>query len=166
MLIKAPKYCITNSLKIKEKYDKILEKIEKEEKMKKIIFFDLDGTIVDSKPGIIESVKYALKHFGIEETNEEKLNLFIGPPLFDAFSKYYNMNKEDADLAVAKYRENYNGNRAVLKYSVYEGIKEAEYPQNNGYIAKNLEEALRKMNEIITKYSVVLFANDLPDNYL
>lgn len=92
--------------------------------MKEIIFFDLDGTIVDSKPGIIESVKYALKHFGIDEKDEEKLNFFIGPPLFDAFSKYYNMNKEDADLAVAKYRENYNGNKAVLKYSVYEGIED------------------------------------------
>ncbi len=92
--------------------------------MKDIIFFDLDGTIIDSKPGIIESVKYSLNHFGIEEKDEEKLNFFIGPPLFDAFSKYYNMNKEDADLAVEKYRENYNGNKAVLKYSVYEGIEE------------------------------------------
>ena len=91
---------------------------------KSVIFFDLDGTIVDSKPGIIESVKYALNHFGIEEKDDEKLNLFIGPPLFDAFSKYYNMNKEDADLAVSKYRENYNGNKAVLKYSVYEGIED------------------------------------------
>lgn len=93
-------------------------------KDKNIIFFDLDGTIVDSKPGIIESVKYALNHFGIEEKDEEKLNFFIGPPLFDAFSKYYNMNKEDADLAVEKYRENYNGNKAVLKFSVYKGIED------------------------------------------
>lgn len=93
-------------------------------KNKEIIFFDLDGTIVDSKPGIIESVKFALNHFGIEEKDEEKLNLFIGPPLFDAFSKYYNMDKEDADLAVEKYRENYNGNKAVLKFSVYEGVEE------------------------------------------
>ncbi len=89
-----------------------------------VIFFDLDGTIVDSAPGILESVKYALNFFGIKEENEEKLNLFIGPPLFDAFSEHYNMNREDADLAVAKYRENYNENKAVLKYSVYEEIEE------------------------------------------
>lgn len=91
--------------------------------MKNIIFFDLDGTIVDSAPGILESVKYALAHFGIEEKDKEKLNVFIGPPLFDAFSKYYNMNKEDADLAVAKYRENYNGNNAVEKFTVYDGVE-------------------------------------------
>ena len=89
-----------------------------------VIFFDLDGTIVDSAPGILESVKYALNFFGIKEENKEKLNLFIGPPLFDAFSEHYNMNREDADLAVAKYRENYNENKAVLKYSVYEEIEE------------------------------------------
>lgn len=91
--------------------------------MKDIIFFDFDGTIVDSAPGIKESVKYALAHFGIDERREEMLNLFIGPPLFDAFSKYYNMGKEDADLAVAKYRENYNVNGAMNNFLVYDGVE-------------------------------------------
>lgn len=91
--------------------------------MKDIIFFDFDGTIVDSAPGIKESVKYALAHFGIDERREEMLNLFIGPPLFDAFSKYYNMGKEDADLAVVKYRENYNGNGAMNNFLVYDGVE-------------------------------------------
>lgn len=91
---------------------------------KEILFFDLDGTITDSAPGIKESVKYALSFFGIDEQDEEKLNLFIGPPLFDAFSLYYNMNKEDADTAVAKYRENYKQNKAMLKYKVYDGVEE------------------------------------------
>lgn len=90
---------------------------------KDIIFLDLDGTLVDSAPGIKESVKYALLHFGIDENDEEKLNLFIGPPLFDAFSAYYGMNKEDADTAVAKYRENYKENKAMLKYKVYDGVE-------------------------------------------
>ena len=90
---------------------------------KEILFFDLDGTLVDSAPGIKESVKYALLHFGIEENDEEKLNLFIGPPLFDAFSSVYGMNKKDADTAVEKYRENYNLNKAILKYTVYNGVE-------------------------------------------
>lgn len=90
---------------------------------KDILFFDLDGTIVDSAPGIKESVKYALIHFGIDEKDEEKLNLFIGPPLFDAFSSIYGMNNNDADTAVAKYRENYKQNKAMLKYKVYDGVE-------------------------------------------
>lgn len=89
---------------------------------KYILFFDLDGTIIDSAPGIKESVRFALSHFGIDEKDEEKLNLFIGPPLFDAFSSIYGMNNKDADTAVAKYRENYKQNKAMLKYKVYDGV--------------------------------------------
>ena len=40
-------------------------------------FFDLDGTITDSKQGIINSVLYALDHFGIR-AREDSLLLFIG----------------------------------------------------------------------------------------
>lgn len=101
---------------------------------KDIIFLDLDGTLVDSAPGIKESVKYALSYFGIEEKDEEKLNLFIGPPLFDAFSKIYGMNKEDADTAVEKYRENYKQNKAMLKYKVYDGVEKMLITLNeNGF---------------------------------
>ena len=91
---------------------------------KDIIFFDFDGTIVDSAPGIKASVQYALKHFGIDEKREEILNLFIGPPLFDAFSEHFNMSREDADTAVEKYRENYNGNNAMENFIVYDGVEE------------------------------------------
>ncbi len=33
------------------------------------------------------------------------------------------MSKKDADKAVEKYRENYNKNRAILKFSVYDGVE-------------------------------------------
>ena len=35
--------------------------------MKKTILFDLDGTLVDSGPGITKCAQYALDHFGIHE---------------------------------------------------------------------------------------------------
>ena len=41
------------------------------------LFFDLDGTLTYSGPGIINSVKYALNYYGIEEKDQEKLKLFI-----------------------------------------------------------------------------------------
>lgn len=91
---------------------------------KDIIFFDFDGTIVDSAPGIKESVQYALAYFGIDEKREEMLNLFIGPPLFEAFRDYYNMSDDDADRAVEKYRENYRDNKAMEKFTVYDGVEE------------------------------------------
>ena len=45
---------------------------EKLDKMYDICFFDLDGTIIDSSPGITNSVMYALEKFGIEETERER----------------------------------------------------------------------------------------------
>lgn len=49
---------------------------------------------------------------------------------------------------------------------IYEGIKAKNYPENQVFIAKNLEEALVKMNQIMDEKSVILLENDLPDNYL
>lgn len=50
--------------------------------------------------------------------------------------------------------------------SILDGIKEENYNKENLYIAKNLNDAIYKMNSILDKNSVVLFENDLPDNYL
>ncbi len=49
---------------------------------------------------------------------------------------------------------------------ILKGIEEENYNKNNIYVAKNLNDAIYKMNSIIDESSVVLFENDLPDNYL
>lgn len=73
-----------------------------------LILFDLDGTLTDPKEGITNCVKYALKHFGIEENDEATLLSFIGPPLYDSFRGIYDFSDEDANLAVEKYRERFS----------------------------------------------------------
>ena len=87
------------------------------------ILFDLDGTISDPKVGITGSVQYALKSFGIEEPDADRLEPFIGPPLRDSFMKYYNFTQEQAEEAVGKYRERFS---EVGKYEneLYPGIPE------------------------------------------
>ena len=45
----------------------------------KTIFFDLDGTITDSAPGIMNSIKYALEKNHLPMLSEEQLRSFIGP---------------------------------------------------------------------------------------
>ena len=90
--------------------------------MYEIVFFDFDGTLVNSAEGITESVKYALLSLGIKEEREDVLNSFIGPPLFDSFMKNYDIEAEVADRAVEKYRENYRRN-GLKKFSVYDGVE-------------------------------------------
>lgn len=85
------------------------------------ILFDLDGTLTDSQEGITKCVHYALQHFGIEETDYEKLKLFIGPPLDDMFMEIYGFSKEKAVEARMKYRERFQ-TVGMYENSPYEGI--------------------------------------------
>ncbi|WP_244835289.1 HAD family hydrolase [Clostridium sp. BJN0001] len=87
------------------------------------ILFDLDGTITDSCTGIINSIIYSLKYFGIDEKNMEKLKKFIGPPLLESFSKYYGFNKEKSQKALYKYRE-YYADKGIFENFLYDGIED------------------------------------------
>ena len=104
-------------------------------KDKKYVFFDLDGTITDSGLGITKSVQYALRAFGIEETNLKKLEPFIGPPLKDSFMEFYHMDEEQANKAVKGYREYYEVT-GLFENEVYDGIPN---------VLKQLKEAGKEM---------------------
>ncbi len=83
--------------------------------------FDLDGTLTDPGEGITKSVQYALHHFGIEESDRQKLEAFIGPPLKDSFMEFYDFTEEEALKAVEVYRERF-APVGVLENSIYPGI--------------------------------------------
>lgn len=91
--------------------------------MYKNILFDLDGTVTNSKEGITKSVQYALKDFGIDEPDLDKLECFIGPPLDESFMKYYGLSLEDAKKAMVKYRERYQP-IGCYENTLYVGIEE------------------------------------------
>ena len=50
-----------------------------------VILFDLDGTLTDSAPGILNSVRYACRKLGLPIPGEETLRRFLGPPLIASF---------------------------------------------------------------------------------
>ena len=50
----------------------------------KTILFDLDGTIIDSGPGILHCVAHAYKNLGIPVPDVAILRTFVGPPLRDS----------------------------------------------------------------------------------
>ncbi len=86
-------------------------------------FFDLDGTLTESGPGITNCVKYALEKFGIQENNLENLKRFIGPPLLESFQKFYGFSAKDAEKAVVYYRERF-GPTGIFENSLYPEIRE------------------------------------------
>ena len=75
--------------------------------MYRYIFFDLDGTLTDSKEGILNSLRYAFDKLGVPIPPEETLIQFIGPPLQDSFQEFCGLSRERAEEGLALFRERY-----------------------------------------------------------
>jgi len=71
------------------------------------IFFDLDGTLTDSKEGILNCLRYALEKLGEPVPEEAVLIKFIGPPLQDSFMRYCGLDEAKAVRAIELFRERY-----------------------------------------------------------
>lgn len=86
------------------------------------MLFDLDGTLIDSKRGIFNAVRYTLNKLGIAQSSwPADFNPFIGPPLRDSFRELFNFSPDMAEKATVIYRE-YYGNQGLYEFDVYEGI--------------------------------------------
>ena len=90
----------------------------------RLFLFDLDGTLVDTSPGIMASVRHVEQRLGLSPLPEETLRRFIGPPLEDSFMKYYGADPAQARRMVDVYRERY-GVTGFREGRVYPGILEA-----------------------------------------
>ena len=92
---------------------------------KQYILFDLDGTITDSKLGILKSFQYAAKHFGIEIKDEDfdDYMFLIGPPIRDCFKQLGIFNDEEFEPVIAKYRE-YLLPKGIYENKLYPGIED------------------------------------------
>ena len=49
--------------------------------------------------------------------------------------------------------------------AIVNGLKEEKFNDMNIYVVENLDAATKKLNELSKVGDVVLFENDLPDNY-
>jgi phosphoglycolate phosphatase len=87
------------------------------------VLVDLDGTLVDPKPGLIRSIQYALDKLGHPVRPAEELLWMIGPPLRVSFPKLLG-SAERTEEAIALYRECYF-NGGMYDAIVYDGIPTA-----------------------------------------
>lgn len=75
--------------------------------MYRYILFDLDGTLTDSKEGIVNCVIYALEKLGRPIPDDATLLKFIGPPLQDSYMRFCGLDEETAIEGVRLFRERY-----------------------------------------------------------
>lgn len=88
----------------------------------RLLLFDLDGTLTDPKIGITSCVQYALRKFGIEEPDLDKLEPFIGPPLADSFREFYGFDEKKAAEAIVYYRERFS-TIGLFENEIYPGTE-------------------------------------------
>jgi phosphoglycolate phosphatase len=89
----------------------------------RLVLFDLDGTLVDSAPGIHASVRVAIAGLGLSEPTPAQLRAMVGPPLQDGFALVFGLSETAVDRAIAAYRAHYSAG-AMLDAPPYAGIPE------------------------------------------
>jgi phosphoglycolate phosphatase len=89
----------------------------------RLVLFDLDGTLVDSSPGIFSSVRFAAAELGLPEPTPEQLGRMVGPPLQDGFALVLGVPAADVPRAVTAYRATYAAG-ALLDVAVHDGVRE------------------------------------------
>lgn len=89
----------------------------------KTILFDLDGTLIDSKPGILTSIRKTLDEYNIPYT-EEVINQMIGPPFRVSMKDLLGINdKSLVEDLILYYRTHYKAG-AWRDCSIYDGVVE------------------------------------------
>ncbi len=86
------------------------------------LFFDLDGTLIDSEPGIINGIQHVFASMQQPVPDAASLRPWIGPPMRDSFQSVFS---EDAQVvqALSLYRQRYD-TLGWTELTVYAGIPE------------------------------------------
>lgn len=85
------------------------------------VLIDLDGTLVDSAPGIVSTIAFTLKEMGKEVPPMKDLVRWVGPPLPESFRTRGHMADDEADEAVRVYRARYL-DVGVYDAKLFEGV--------------------------------------------
>lgn len=92
---------------------------------KPTILLDLDGTIADSRPGIIASLRAGLHDLGHTPAPGEDFTWAVGPPLPEVWGRLMaQFGDNRVDYGMARYREHY-GLTGLYDATLFPGIAEA-----------------------------------------
>lgn len=89
----------------------------------KTLIFDLDGTLLDTSPGIFGSVRYTEATLKLPPIEESKLRKFLGPPPKMMYAEVYGLSEQEAIIAAKAHRK-YGMEKAIYQAVKYEGIDE------------------------------------------
>lgn len=91
-------------------------------KNKKLVIFDLDGTLIDSFPDVYKSFNNVLLNYDYPTKSSDFIRSLLGKNLFDIVSKLINTTQEDSINDFSKSYINEYANLIEIETKKYEGI--------------------------------------------
>lgn len=131
----------------------------------KYIFFDLDGTLIDTIPLILESFDYTfIHHFGETRPREETLR-YVGMPLLNHLRDIYPGKEQELAKTYREYNERKHDNCIAIFIGIYDLVKNL---YENGIIlgvvtSKRRELAIRGL-KLFNLLDYFLFVNGSEDS--
>lgn len=89
----------------------------------RLVLFDLDGTLADSGPSFVNSLRHGLEGIGADVPDDDVMRSFIGPPLIETFRDHFGFDEATSAEALRLYRERW-GELGVGETYAYPGVPE------------------------------------------
>ena len=80
----------------------------------KAVIFDLDGTLMNTKAGILKSLDETVAKRGYRPIPEAKKITFVGPPMAKSLKKEYGFSDEECFAAAQEFRDLYAGDNSLI----------------------------------------------------
>lgn len=102
--------------------------------MIRAVLFDLDGTLLDTSEGIIDSVQHTITTLSLPTIPLENLLQFVDPPIQNSLIDHYGLSPDEAQNGATIFRDYYKS-KALFKAAIYPGIFDLlEYLKKNGIL--------------------------------
>ncbi len=101
--------------------------------MIQFISFDLDGTLLDTSEGIIQSVKYTVGEMGLQLPSDTNMDFFIGPPIQTSLQQFFGLSAEKAQKGADIFRAYYKS-EALYMAKPYDGVFDLLKELRNRYL--------------------------------
>ena len=98
-----------------------------------LIIFDLDGTLADTSPGILNSIRYAQKMMNLPSITLEQMYSHVGPPMEESYHRNFGLTGESLQKAILYHKE-YAMKQGYKEIRLYDNIKDLLLMlKNSGY---------------------------------
>ncbi len=86
------------------------------------VLFDLDGTLLDTREGVLSAAIYTMRKYNRDIPDKVTLESMIGPPIQISFQKLYGLSDESAMEMSNVFREAYMMEKYLFNAIPYNGI--------------------------------------------